>query len=286
MKTRIQKVVAITIFLLGLGNVIHAQNKTEQSLLWEVTGNGLSKPSYLFGTIHMICEKDFIMKPKVTDAYAKANQLVLEINMADPNELLTMQQSALGKEPLSKQLTKEQLAKLEEILKREVGVGVAQVDQFTLQTVLSLVSMKSFGCDNIKFYEMEFISKAKQNNKPVQGLEKVKEQFAYLEKAFSQNEIIEYLGKNDKKLTEKLVETYRNEDVEALFRFTTDKEIMSTNATQWMLKARNENWIKIMPEIMQKESTVFAVGAAHLGGEIGIIHLLRKAGYTVKPIAG
>lgn len=37
---------------------------------------------------------------------------------------------------------------------------------------------------------------------------------------------------------------------------------------------------------MQKESTFFAVGAAHLGGEIGIIHLLRKAGYTVKPIMG
>jgi uncharacterized protein YbaP (TraB family) len=39
-----------------------------------------------------------------------------------------------------------------------------------------------------------------------------------------------------------------------------------------------------MPEMMQKESVFFAVGAAHLAGELGVINLLKKAGYTVKPI--
>lgn len=286
MKATIQKIIAIITLFIGSISYVHAQNKTENALLWEVSGNGLAKPSYLFGTIHMICEKDFVMKPKVNDAFAKTNQLVLEINMADPNELVTMQQLALGKEPLSKQLTKEQLAKLEEILKREIGIGVAQVDQFSLQTILSLISMKSFGCDNIKMYEMEFVAKAKQMNKPVLGLEKVKEQFDYMAKALDSNEIIEQLSKSDKQLTQQLVATYLNEDVSGLYEFSTNKEMMSATAVQWMLQFRNENWLKTMPTLMQKESTFFAVGAAHLGGEIGIIHLLRKAGYTVKPIMG
>jgi uncharacterized protein YbaP (TraB family) len=33
-----------------------------------------------------------------------------------------------------------------------------------------------------------------------------------------------------------------------------------------------------------KEPTFFAVGAGHLGGNTGVIALLRKQGYTVKPV--
>ncbi|MNX99368.1 TraB family protein [compost metagenome] len=51
-----------------------------------------------------------------------------------------------------------------------------------------------------------------------------------------------------------------------------------------MLDNRNNNWVKNMPELMKKESVFFAVGAAHLGGEEGVINLLKKAGYSVKPI--
>lgn len=39
-----------------------------------------------------------------------------------------------------------------------------------------------------------------------------------------------------------------------------------------------------MPELMKKQSVFFAVGSAHLAGEFGIINLLRKAGYDVKPV--
>jgi uncharacterized protein YbaP (TraB family) len=39
-----------------------------------------------------------------------------------------------------------------------------------------------------------------------------------------------------------------------------------------------------MPELMKTESTFFAVGSAHLAGELGVINLLRKAGYSVKPV--
>ncbi|MBC8172521.1 MAG: TraB/GumN family protein, partial [Chitinophagales bacterium] len=33
------------------------------SLLWEISGNGLTKPSYLFGTVHLIDKKDFHVRP-------------------------------------------------------------------------------------------------------------------------------------------------------------------------------------------------------------------------------
>jgi uncharacterized protein len=285
MKTIVKKIALLGLLIVSAGSKIHAQNTNEKSsLLWEVSGKGLTKPSYLFGTIHMICEKDFVMKPKVVNAFSKTDKLALEINLADPNEITTMQQMAMGKEPLSKKLTKSQLDKLESILKSQAGMSVSQVDNFTMQTILSLLAIKSFGCNNLKFYEMEFVAKAKEKQIPIMGFEKVAEQMDYLSKSFSDDEMINYLEKNDSEMTTKMVSIYLKEDIKTLYEFTTNKEFMSEESSKWMLIYRNNNWIKKMPEMMQKESVFFAVGAAHLGGENGVINLLRNAGYTVKPI--
>ena len=284
MKNVIKSAFVALVSVFSLNTNAQTKTKQENSLLWEVSGNGLSKPSYLFGTVHMICEKDFVMKPKVVNAFSKSEKLALEVNMTDANEMSIMQQMAMGKEPLSKKLSKEQLAKLETILQKEAGMSVNQVDNFTMQTIMSLVTIKTFGCDNFKLYEMEFVAKAKEKQIPVVGLEKMKEQIEYLSKSFTDDEMIHYLEKNDKGMIAKLMSYYLQEDIDGLYRFATDKNIMSENSTNWILKYRNENWVKTMPEMMKKESVFFAVGSAHLGGEIGVINLLRKAGYTVKPI--
>ena len=59
---------------------------------------------------------------------------------------------------------------------------------------------------------------------------------------------------------------------------------MNENSKKWMLEVRNENWAVKMPDVMKEKSTFFAVGAAHLLGKEGLINLLRKAGYSVKPL--
>jgi hypothetical protein len=51
---------------------------------------------------------------------------------------------------------------------------VKQVDKFSLMTVMSLMTMKSFGCVDIKIYEMEFIAMAKDSNKMLLDLKHFK----------------------------------------------------------------------------------------------------------------
>ena len=51
-----------------------------------------------------------------------------------------------------------------------------------------------------------------------------------------------------------------------------------------LLVRRNRNWIPVMGEMMMAKPTFFAVGAGHLGGDEGVVALLREAGYTVKPL--
>lgn len=286
MKTRFQFIVAFIFFFIVCNN-ISAQSKTsklENSLLWEVSGKGLQKSSYLYGTIHMICSKDYFLSEKAQKAFEKSDKLFLEINFTDPNEMSQMQQLAMGKEPLSKKLTPEQLTKLDSILKKRTGMSVQQVDSFNLVTVLSLISMKSFGCTDLKFYEMEFSDAAKKRNVSITGLESVKAQFEILENAYSNDEMLALLEESTPEETVELVDAYKKENIEAMYAFSTDKRFTSEKTKKQILDNRNLNWVKQMPELLKQNGIFIAVGAAHLGGEYGVINLLRKEGYTVKPV--
>lgn len=285
MKNFIQSTIAVIVILFSFSSKAQTKSpKLENTLLWEISGSGLEKPSYLYGTVHMICGPDYFLSEKTKKAFNASNKLVLEINFADPAEMANMQKMAMGKEPLSKLLSQEQLSRLNEILKNTTGMTVQQVDSFSLMTVMSLISMKTFGCTDMKLYEMEFIEMAKKKNIQIGGLETVKSQLDILENAYTNDEMITMLGESNQNETTKLVAVYKTENVDSLYDIVTDKRFASEKTKKMILDQRNLNWIKDMPQMMKTESVFFAVGAGHLGGEFGVINLLRKAGYIVKPV--
>ena len=259
-------------------------NSNDKSLLWEISGNGLSKSSFLYGTIHMICVNDYFLSEKTKKAFNATESLFLEIDLSDPNELVFMQKAAMSAEPLSKKLTAKQLSDLDIILRQITGMTIQQVDNYSMLTVLSLISMKSFGCENLKFYEMEFIGLAKESKKSIGGLETMEAQIHFLNKAYSDDEMIAMLQETNGEETEKMVQNYINENLSELYKEITTPKLMTENSKKWMLEVRNENWAVKMPDVMKEKSTFFAVGAAHLLGKEGLINLLRKAGYSVKPL--
>ena len=46
-----------------------AQKPLENSILWEISGNGLKQSSYLYGTYHLLCPNDFKIKEKALNAF-------------------------------------------------------------------------------------------------------------------------------------------------------------------------------------------------------------------------
>ena len=144
--------------------------------------------------------------------------------------------------------------------------------------------MKSFGCTDLKFYEMEFSEMAKKRNITITGFETVKSQFEILENAYSNDEMLKLLEESTPEETTELLKQYKNENISALFAATTDERFTSEKTKKQILDNRNIDWVKQMPELMKQNPVFFAVGAGHLGGEFGVINLLRKEGYTVKPV--
>jgi len=270
---------------------ITAQNKNtdnENSILWEVTGNGLSKPSYITGTCHIMCSKDFEIKPKVLKALEKSESFVMEINYLDPTEMVALQGMFQSNKKLSDQLNANEAAELDKIL-TDYGTNLKNMDNSSSQALYALISMKAVPCPQteIKSYEIELMQTALKNKKKIDGLEKVEDQLISINKAYNLKEVIQQLkmGKEYEILLQGMVDAFKKEDIQSVYTLFKNDKFMNSNQEKAMLTDRNKNWAEKMPEMMKKESSLFAVGGAHLMGENGIIKLLRSKGYIVKPIS-
>ncbi|RXM45182.1 TraB/GumN family protein [Flavobacterium sp. YO64] len=277
-------IAVITLFFSGTAQAQTKSVKLENSLLWEVSGNGLSKPSYLYGTIHSICPTDYFLTEKTKNAFQKSDKLIVEINFSDPNEMADAQKLAMSPELLSKKLTPEQLSELDSILQKATGIKVQQVDSYSLATVMSLITIKTFDCETLKSYESDFTDLAKKEKKSVGGFETVKGQLNMLSNAYTDSELIKSLGDASKAQTKKMVKDYKNENIMDLYGDIANEKVMSKKAKKYILDDRNSDWVKKMKDMMKNEALFVAVGSAHLAGDEGVINLLRKAGYKVKPV--
>ncbi|WP_084681357.1 TraB/GumN family protein [Chryseobacterium soli] len=288
MKTFVQLGFAALISCMSLA--VKAQNKISddnKSLLWEVSGNGISKPSYIMGTFHMICSKDFEIKPKVTKALENSDNLILEINYTDSKEMAAMQKMLSSDQKISDKLSPKEAKELDAILS-EYGTTLQNVNSYSPQALYSLISTKAIPCPQteVKMYEIELLKKALQNKKHIGALEKVDDQSHAIGGAYTLKDAISQLkmGNEYAILAQKMVESFKKEDLQTLDRLVKDKRFMNKDQEKIMLTDRNKSWAEKMPEIMKNQSSFFAVGSAHLLGDNGLINLLRTKGYTVNPV--
>lgn len=270
---------------------VTAQNKNtenENSLLWEVSGNGLSKPSYIAGTFHILCNKDFEIKSKTWNALNQAENFVMEINYTDQNEMAAMQKMMTANQKISEQLTPEEAKELDKIL-ADYGTNLKNVDNQSPQALYSLVATKAIPCPptEVKMYEIELLKAALKNKKSVSGLEKVDDQINAIGQSYDLKEVISQLklSKEYTVASQKMTEAFKNENLKSLDQLIKNPKFMNKKQEKFMLTDRNTRWVEKMPEIMKKQSSFFAVGGGHLWGNNGIINLLKAKGYTVKPVS-
>ncbi len=283
---------------------LRAQNeKLPATLLWKITGKDIKKPSYLYGTIHLIGEKDYFLHEATTKAFKKTKRLITEIDMSNQ---MAMAVEMMRLAPMKDGKTLKTVASAEEYqniknyfekdsknpqLKMMPFSMVENWKPMLLQSLLYTDMIKG----NTKSYEMELVALAKKSKMTFGGLETVADQMAvfdkisYKEQATALSESIAELkkGNPDTGANElaQLVELYKKQDVDAMVEESMAKMGEEMKGSEdALLYDRNERWIPLIIEFAKEQPTFFAVGAAHLGGERGVIRLLRKAGYTVEAV--
>lgn len=130
----------LTIFLICL--FPYAVMAQENALLWEISGNNLEQPSYLFGTIHILCPENMELSEALHDAFNKTDQLVLELDFDDPQLMASMQNTMMMTDgsTLSSLLETDEYALIDTYFKEEGHIAGSGEHRKTLLFVLHVIS--------------------------------------------------------------------------------------------------------------------------------------------------
>ncbi len=283
------KVLVVSLFII-CWKPSNAQADKTNALLWEISGKGLQQPSYLFGTIHMICKEDFTLSELTKQKFSASKQVYLELDMDDPQLQVTMMRlmQISGKETLRNKLGESNFNKVDSFLKKELNMSLAMFDRFKPMMVMSLLAQRMLPCTDMESYEMSFVKMAGEQKKELLGLERIEDQVAVFDAIPDSLEVRSIMNlvndfESQKKEFTRMSTLYRAQDLESLYRLMAESPEMM-GSQEILLDRRNRNWIPVMESAMRESSTFFAVGAGHLAGSQGVLELLRKQGYKVKAL--
>ena len=296
MSIKLKLVLLSTVFglaAISLAAQAPASKVNENGLLFEISGNGLKKPSYIFGTFHILCPTDVMPMDKFAPYIDKSDQLIMELDMDDPNVMGSMAKGAAISDgrTIKDFLTAEQYAKVDEMFKNSLGLSVDAVKTLkpAILSVLVVTSPKMLGCSPPSSYDLSFVKVAADKKKPIIGLETVEFQSKTLESQplEKQAESLAKMAEDPQKAEDelkKLISTYKEQDIEKLHTLAIEQNKTDVNFEKDLLDDRNAAWIPKIEGIIKTTPSFIAVGAGHLGGPKGVISLLRGKGYKVTPI--
>ena len=287
-----------------------AASSMNAQILYKITGKDAKNASYIIGTYHL-ADASFTEKiPGLQTALAETEQVYGEVNMENMMQPASIQKMTAAMmlpegQTLKTVLTPEQFGKVSAFAKELMGVGLdndmvfsqlgkmspkALATQFTLLLFIKNCATPfnpANGLDN--FFQMQ----AKQNNKPIGGLETIDFQIETLYKSTPiERQVEELICLVDNKeynlmMVQEISKAFYAQDLQAIEKAADEKLNNSCDSTpeeeDTLIYGRNDNWMKLMPAIMAEKPTFFAVGALHLVGERGMLAQLQKAGYTVTP---
>ncbi len=267
------------------------------ALLWKIEHKDMKEPSYLFGTIHMIPQEVFFLPSGLEEAFDKSEKVVFEIDMDDMSDmgsLMGMMSGLMMKDgmTLEKLLTPAEYAEVSAYFEA-MGLPMFLLGNVKPMFLSMLAEINldpaSMQSEEIMSYEMELYDKANESSKQVGGLETMAYQMSLFDSIPYKDQAMMLLdavrGTNQESdMFEETVELYKLQKIEAMVAMV-GEDNADANYEDVLLNNRNRNWIPVMQKKMSKGPVFFAVGAGHLGGQQGVIRLLRKEGYTLTPVS-
>ena len=283
-------VIVSLLFFSGMG-----QKKTAAkypSLFWEITGNGLKKPSYLFGTMHVSSKLVFHLSDSFYIAIRNVDAVALElnpdlwqsqmVNMDKLKENYTNFTQAPGGDYLNENSFR--IHKYDDELKSAMSTEPTVMNSLLYR---SYKSREDFEEDT--FLDLYIFQTGRKLGKRATGVEDYFESDKLVLEAYTdmarekKKKTIDLDGESGRDIGEKMQDAYRKGDLDLMDSL--DKKMDRSDAfREKFLYKRNEIQANSMDTIMQKSSLFVGVGAAHLAGDRGVIELLRKKGYHLRPV--
>lgn len=262
------------------------------SLLWEISGRGLERSSYLYGTMHILCSTDAGISPRLKEAIKIAEQVYFEVDMDDMNEMLGMLNHARMNNGLkiADLVSPEEYIRIQEYFKSiKTPIPFAMMARFKPYFVAAVISESIMECEQKSSMEQEIMAEARKGDKEILGLETISFQaslFDSIPYEKQARDLVTYVDSIEsyRKNAAEMIEIYRNQEIDKMDSLLIRSDPGMAEYMDMLLYTRNIRWTDTINEQVFNKPTIFAVGAGHLGGEKGVIALLKKRGFTLKPL--
>ena len=267
----------------------------KNSLLWEISGKGLKSPSYLFGTYHLIGQNFLDTLPGVINVLNQSQAVIGEIPFEGEMELVQkmMPFMLLQGNSLDKILTPAEYAEVDSFIRKKTPMQLPALNGAkpgaVQLTVLTFIVPKNISPEN-QGLDMYFQKLGKSSGKELFGFETIEQQAELIFNTPLERQkemLLKTVRESERviKESQQLFDAYCRQDLTTIEKLITTSTDYTPAEMDEMLKKRNIAWVKQIPAQVSKQSVFYAVGAAHLLGNEGLINLLTKEGYTVKPIS-
>lgn len=284
---------SLILFFIGWNTFTFAQEvvPVQKSLLWKIEGKNLKKPSYLFGTMHII-EKDMFYFPKKLEGIIKKSKTVAmeiaNLNQADAMQYFLLKEGTLFDFFTETQLNDTLLPWVTSKTGMTEDVFRSMFEKMKPFVVLQTVTQVQF-LGKTESYEKTISEIAEKKKIPTVGLETIADQMAIFDNLSNeeQTEMVMAGIRDEEKMNEQtriMQQLYRNQQLDSLYIMINNDGGVISDKQNDFLTNRNKNWIPKIEKIIAEQPSFIAVGAGHLAGQEGVIELLKKEGYTVTPV--
>ena len=286
------------ILLIPAAQASDAAEKPEaDGILYKITHPEQAKPSYLFGTMHLMKSGYLAKWPRVQEAFQAADRVMVE-TVIDSSKLMEIGQMAMMRSTTyGKLYDSATLDTLNRYLKAKLPMPTAtlkrmkpiQLSILTAQQAYQQVNSPLKSADGISV-DQHFAAQGEKQGKTILTLETMMEQAEMLFNGLSIDKQAEMLIKQVRKgdevssFTRKLLDRYKNRNLAGLHELY-EQEDFATQNMGFLVEERNKDWITDLKKPLKKGNTFTAVGALHLPGEEGLLNLLKQEGFEVQPLS-
>ncbi|MBK8612413.1 MAG: TraB/GumN family protein [Flavobacteriales bacterium] len=289
---------ALAMGLVLASSALAQQAPKYDALLWKITGPGLAKPSYLYGTMHVSNKVAFHLSEEFFAALDGSDVVALEMDPASwLGELATSEWFAafagMREGGLSENDLYRKAFELEFPDRKAYTTALAQ-DPEVVNDLLYRMTSRNANHEEDTYLDLFIYQCGSRSGKQVVGLEGMEHAIQQLMRAVmpDDNEPDPARQKRRKEARalgitplEAIEDSYRLQDLDrmdSLFDLTSDDDRMR----RFVIDERNDVFLEAMLPLMGQRSVFTGVGAMHLPGEKGLIEMLRRKGYVVEPVRG
>ena len=286
------------ILLMTLGSWFLFPNATSAQVLYRISGNAATAPSYILATNKLVDMTFLDSIPNVFKCYSECDKVITEFTMQDYEALAALRQAAILPDSvrLSHFYSNEQYNEIDDALRISLGMGLDKLGRmkpsYLAEMYRNELMKKWLHYDEDRSMETFFEKVAAQSNIPVYGLDDVGETMYILfdrEPFHWQCEellkVVEYPEK-EVRFERSLLEMYqygRLTDM-AYFVKSPDNQTSLSFSDYKVYSQRNQQWVKRLTPYLKEGKAFITLNAIYLGGEDGLLAQLKAAGYRVKAV--